>query len=224
MPCIFGVPAVEEWGLLLAHCLGCPHGWGGGNCQVHPSCLSPMSAQGGVLRVHPTRPNTLPALGGGWPARHVTPWHSPAGLASIMQRLLIKYDNLFEVSFPYSMGWHGEWHCRGTPATLLSVSPSPPGGSCSGYAPRRSPHGPLPGGGLWALAAPCPLLPPAAPLRHRPQVHGGIRDAGAGAAGPHPGAGESSLGGYCGEPGGSCARAIPGTGRWLPLVLCLAGS
>ncbi|XP_010294309.1 PREDICTED: galactose-1-phosphate uridylyltransferase-like, partial [Phaethon lepturus] len=27
-------------------------------------------------------------------------------LASIMQRLLIKYDNLFEVSFPYSMGWH----------------------------------------------------------------------------------------------------------------------
>ncbi|XP_068781058.1 galactose-1-phosphate uridylyltransferase-like isoform X2 [Struthio camelus] len=28
-------------------------------------------------------------------------------LASIMQRLLIKYDNLFEISFPYSMGWHG---------------------------------------------------------------------------------------------------------------------
>ncbi|XP_065596107.1 galactose-1-phosphate uridylyltransferase [Cyrtonyx montezumae] len=28
-------------------------------------------------------------------------------LASIMQRLLIKYDNLFQVSFPYSMGWHG---------------------------------------------------------------------------------------------------------------------
>ncbi|NXO02001.1 GALT uridylyltransferase, partial [Rhinopomastus cyanomelas] len=28
-------------------------------------------------------------------------------LASIMQKLLIKYDNLFEVSFPYSMGWHG---------------------------------------------------------------------------------------------------------------------
>lgn len=26
-----------------------------------------------------------------------------------MQRLLIKYDNLFEISFPYSMGWHGEW-------------------------------------------------------------------------------------------------------------------
>lgn len=28
-------------------------------------------------------------------------------LAEIMQRLLIKYNNLFEVSFPYSMGWHG---------------------------------------------------------------------------------------------------------------------
>ncbi len=28
-------------------------------------------------------------------------------LAAILQRLLIKYDNLFETSFPYSMGWHG---------------------------------------------------------------------------------------------------------------------
>uniref|UniRef100_A0A1B8XWY6 Galactose-1-phosphate uridyl transferase C-terminal domain-containing protein n=1 Tax=Xenopus tropicalis TaxID=8364 RepID=A0A1B8XWY6_XENTR len=28
-------------------------------------------------------------------------------LASIMKRLLSKYDNLFEISFPYSMGWHG---------------------------------------------------------------------------------------------------------------------
>ena len=28
-------------------------------------------------------------------------------LADIMRQLLIKYDNLFEVSFPYSMGWHG---------------------------------------------------------------------------------------------------------------------
>lgn len=31
-----------------------------------------------------------------------------AGLADIMKRLLTKYDNLFEVSFPYSMGWHGK--------------------------------------------------------------------------------------------------------------------
>jgi UDPglucose--hexose-1-phosphate uridylyltransferase len=29
------------------------------------------------------------------------------GLAHILKRLLTKYDNLFEVSFPYSMGWHG---------------------------------------------------------------------------------------------------------------------
>lgn len=29
-------------------------------------------------------------------------------LADILQRLLIKYDNLFETSFPYSMGWHGQ--------------------------------------------------------------------------------------------------------------------
>jgi UDPglucose--hexose-1-phosphate uridylyltransferase len=28
-------------------------------------------------------------------------------LASAMQALLIRYDNLFETSFPYSMGWHG---------------------------------------------------------------------------------------------------------------------
>lgn len=28
-------------------------------------------------------------------------------LAAILKRLLIRYDNLFETSFPYSMGWHG---------------------------------------------------------------------------------------------------------------------
>lgn len=28
-------------------------------------------------------------------------------LADILKRLLSRYDNLFEVSFPYSMGWHG---------------------------------------------------------------------------------------------------------------------
>ncbi len=30
-----------------------------------------------------------------------------AGLAEILKKLLIRYDNLFECSFPYSMGWHG---------------------------------------------------------------------------------------------------------------------
>ena len=28
-------------------------------------------------------------------------------LAKILKRLLVKYDNLFETSFPYTMGWHG---------------------------------------------------------------------------------------------------------------------
>jgi UDPglucose--hexose-1-phosphate uridylyltransferase len=28
-------------------------------------------------------------------------------LADVVKRLLTRYDNLFEVSFPYSMGWHG---------------------------------------------------------------------------------------------------------------------
>jgi UDPglucose--hexose-1-phosphate uridylyltransferase len=28
-------------------------------------------------------------------------------LAKILKRLLIRYDNLFQTSFPYSMGWHG---------------------------------------------------------------------------------------------------------------------
>ena len=28
-------------------------------------------------------------------------------LADALKRLLTKYDNLFETSFPYSMGWHG---------------------------------------------------------------------------------------------------------------------
>ena len=38
-----------------------------------------------------------------------------AGLATIMRQLLTKYDNLFEMSFPYSMGWHGKYHNASTP-------------------------------------------------------------------------------------------------------------
>ena len=30
-----------------------------------------------------------------------------SSLADVMKRLTIRYDNLFETSFPYSMGWHG---------------------------------------------------------------------------------------------------------------------
>jgi UDPglucose--hexose-1-phosphate uridylyltransferase len=47
------------------------------------------------------------------PKRHVR--HLPdlteperLDLADILKRLLAKYDNLFEISFPYSMGWHGQ--------------------------------------------------------------------------------------------------------------------
>lgn len=46
------------------------------------------------------------------PKRHVlrltdlTP-DEQIGLGRIMKELLIKYDNLFQTSFPYSMGWHG---------------------------------------------------------------------------------------------------------------------
>ena len=34
-------------------------------------------------------------------------------LADILKRLLCRYDNLFETSFPYSMGWHGAPTDRG---------------------------------------------------------------------------------------------------------------
>lgn len=46
------------------------------------------------------------------PKRHVLRLPDLVGverdaLADILRRFLIKYDNLFETSFPYSMGWHG---------------------------------------------------------------------------------------------------------------------
>ena len=34
--------------------------------------------------------------------------HERNSLAAILKRLLTRYDNLFETSFPYSMGWHGQ--------------------------------------------------------------------------------------------------------------------
>lgn len=46
------------------------------------------------------------------PRRHVLRLPDLSGderrsLAAILKRLLIRYDNLFNISFPYSMGWHG---------------------------------------------------------------------------------------------------------------------
>jgi UDPglucose--hexose-1-phosphate uridylyltransferase len=50
------------------------------------------------LLLAPRRPvQRLPEL---TPAERVS-------LADILRRVLIRYDNLFETSFPYSMGWHG---------------------------------------------------------------------------------------------------------------------
>lgn len=37
-------------------------------------------------------------------------------LADILKRLLVRYDNLFETSFPYSMGWHGAPFAPGSQA------------------------------------------------------------------------------------------------------------
>ncbi|MDP6215650.1 MAG: UDP-glucose--hexose-1-phosphate uridylyltransferase [SAR324 cluster bacterium] len=46
------------------------------------------------------------------PKRHVTGLHELTGdeqvaLAELLKNLLSRYDNLFQASFPYSMGWHG---------------------------------------------------------------------------------------------------------------------
>lgn len=46
------------------------------------------------------------------PRRHVLRLPDLSGeernsLAALLQKLLVRYDNLFETSFPYSMGWHG---------------------------------------------------------------------------------------------------------------------
>ena len=85
------------------------------------------------------------------PRRHVS--HLPDltdgerdALGQVLKRLLTRYDNLFEVSFPYSMGWHG------APA---------------GPARRRMAQE---AGRI--LAAPCPFLPAATALGDSAKVHG----------------------------------------------------
>lgn len=37
-------------------------------------------------------------------------------LSQMIKQLLTRYDNLFQTSFPYSMGWHGAPHVAGTEA------------------------------------------------------------------------------------------------------------
>ena len=46
-------------------------------------------------------------------------------LADILKKMLTKYDNLFETSFPYSMGWHGaSFDTTKTPRVLPDTSRS----------------------------------------------------------------------------------------------------
>jgi UDPglucose--hexose-1-phosphate uridylyltransferase len=63
------------------------------------------------------------------PRRHVG--HLPdlvaaerQALAEILKRLLTRYDNLFQVSFPYSMGWHGA-PCPGQAPGVEGTPPEP---------------------------------------------------------------------------------------------------
>jgi UDPglucose--hexose-1-phosphate uridylyltransferase len=48
------------------------------------------------------------------------------GLAEILLRLLVRYDNLFERPFPYSMGWHGAPGIESAPAWQLHAHFYPP--------------------------------------------------------------------------------------------------
>ena len=101
-------------------------------------------------------------------------------LAEIMQRLTSRYDNLFETNFPYSMGFHG----APTGPDVRSVTLS--GSLLEHHIPeqadffqcRRIP-----------LAVARALLSASVEVGHRQEVHGGVRDAGQRAEGPHGGAG-----------------------------------
>ena len=47
-------------------------------------------------------------------------------LAEILKHILSRYDNLFQTSFPYSMGWHGSPYHEETPNWLLHAHFYPP--------------------------------------------------------------------------------------------------
>jgi UDPglucose--hexose-1-phosphate uridylyltransferase len=57
-------------------------------------------------------------------------------LASVLKRLLTKYDNLFQAPFPYSMGWHGAPY----PFTTGSSGRESRGSTESGIADNSSEH------------------------------------------------------------------------------------
>lgn len=52
--------------------------------------------------------------------------HQKTKLASILKALLQKYDRLFGVSFPYSMGWHGAPYAKNDPCWQLHAHFYPP--------------------------------------------------------------------------------------------------
>ena len=103
-----------------------------------------------------------------------------AGLCDAMRRLLTKYDNLFECSFPYSMGWHGT-HCPSPSScsvaqfsSLISPSQVHPPGHSSGKIARKYRklqwftffNSPSPSPSLQPLAASCTLLSSPPPICH----------------------------------------------------------
>ena len=49
-----------------------------------------------------------------------------SALAAIMRELMVRYDNLFETSFPYTMGWHGRPLGQPDPAWRLHATYNPP--------------------------------------------------------------------------------------------------
>ena len=71
--------------------------------------------------------------------RHNSPTLNTAqrdGLADILKRLTTRYDNLFEVSFPYSMGFHQPpTDGQGLPA-LASARPFLPAAFAFGHHPQ----------------------------------------------------------------------------------------
>lgn len=100
-------------------------------------------------------------------SRRLKPHHPPpplAACADAMKRLLSRYDNLFQTSFPYSMGWHG----------------APTGQS--GFAAKARRHACSSPSGLTTTIS--LLLPPRIALRHVHQATPRMKTASTGSCMP----------------------------------------
>lgn len=88
-------------------------------------------------------------------------------LAKVIKELTTKYDNLFNCSFPYSMGWHGKpLECTLTSTdtyTIPFVLPS-----------SRCPNRPIDWEWHLTLDFACPLLSAVIAIRYNSQVYGRI--------------------------------------------------